>query len=194
MRRQAVVTSRKFGPGIGRSIAGAAACASALISGCSPRAEAKRVAPPPLVSVVEARRMTVPIMAEPIGTTRALQEVSIRARVRGFLKEVHFDEGADVKAGQILFVIDEEPFQAKLAEAQAKLEVAEANLKRARDSKAREFATAQLMLDRAVFELNRVEEARQTSLRRQRANSPEDLDRAVALRKKGEAQVDAAQA
>jgi len=43
-----------------------------------------------MVSVVEARRMTVPIMAEPIGTTRALQEVSVRARVRGFLKEIHF--------------------------------------------------------------------------------------------------------
>ena len=66
--------------------------------------------------------MTVPIMAEPIGTTRALQEVSVRARVRGFLKEMHFEEGGDVKAGQLLFVIDEEPFKAKLAEAQAKLE------------------------------------------------------------------------
>ena len=65
--------------------------------------------------------MTVPIMAEPNGTTRALQEVSIRARVRGFLKEMHFDEGGDVKAGQLLFVIDEEPFKAALAEAQAKL-------------------------------------------------------------------------
>ena len=66
--------------------------------------------------------MTVPIMAEPIGTTRALQEVSIRARVRGFLKEIHFEEGGDVKEGQLLFVIDEEPFKAKLAEAQARLD------------------------------------------------------------------------
>ena len=70
--------------------------------------------------------MTVPIMAEPIGTTRALQEVSVRARVRGFLKEIHFKEGGDVKEGQLLFVIDEEPFKAKLAEAQAALEQAEA--------------------------------------------------------------------
>ena len=70
--------------------------------------------PPPVVSVVEARRMTVPVMAEPIGTTRALQEVSVRARVRGFLKEIHFEEGGDVKKGQLLFVIDEEPFKAKL--------------------------------------------------------------------------------
>ena len=87
--------------------------------------------------------MTVPIMAEPIGTTTALQEASIRARVRGFLKEIHFQEGGDVKAGQLLFVIDEEPFKAKLAEAQAALQQAEAALKKARDSKAREVAAAQ---------------------------------------------------
>src|SRR4051812_8877594 len=163
MRRQAVVTSRKFGPGIGRSIAGAAACASAVVSGCSPRAEAKRVAPPPVVSVVEARRMTVPIMAEPIGTTRALQEVSVRARVRGFLKEIQFKEGADVKAGQLLFVIDEEPFKAKLQEVQAALAQAEASLKRAQDSKAREVATAQVALTKAMLSLAEVEERREQS-------------------------------
>ena len=60
-------------------------CASVTIAGCSSRIEADRVPPPPVVSVVEDRQMTVPIMAEPIGTTRALQEVSIRARVRGYL-------------------------------------------------------------------------------------------------------------
>ena len=57
---------------------------SVATPGCSPKAGAERTPPPPVVSVVEARRMTVPIMAEPIGTTRALQEVSDpcpRARV-----------------------------------------------------------------------------------------------------------------
>src|SRR3954469_9855622 len=87
--------------------------------GFSREADGARQPPPPRRSVVEARRMTVPVMAEPIGTTRALQEVSVRARVRGFLKEIHFDEGGDVKKGQLLFVIDEEPFKAKLADAQA---------------------------------------------------------------------------
>ena len=99
--------------------------------------------------------MTVPVMAEPIGTTRALQEVSIRARVRGFLKEIHFEEGGDVKAGQLLFVIDEEPFKAKLAEAQATLEQAEAALKRAQDSKAREVAQAQLAVGKAAARAGR---------------------------------------
>jgi len=185
-----VVTDREFGPGIGRWIAGAAACASAVFSGCSPRAEAKRVAPPPVVSVVEARRMTVPIVADPIGTTRALQEVSIRARVRGFLKELHFKEGADVKAGQLLFVIDEEPFRAKLAEAQAALDLAEAALKKARDSKAREVATAQVALSQSMLALAEVEEKREQSLLRRKASSVEDVQRKQAMRQKDAAQVD----
>ena len=139
-------------------------CASVTIAGCSSRIEADRVPPPPVVSVVEARQMTVPIMAEPIGTTRALQEVSIRARVRGYLKEMHFKEGADVKNGQLLFVIDEEPFKADLAAARAKLEQAEASLKKAQDSKAREVGTAQVALSRSMLELAEVEERREQSL------------------------------
>ena len=92
-----MVPMRRYRPRMWRWLALGVACASVTISGCSSRAGAERLPPPPVVSVVAARRMTVPIMAEPIGTTRALQEVSVRARVRGFLKEIHFREGADVK-------------------------------------------------------------------------------------------------
>jgi RND family efflux transporter MFP subunit len=169
-------------------------CASFATSGCSPRATAERVPPPPVVSVVEARRMTVPVMAEPIGTTSALQEVSIRARVRGFLKEMHFQEGGHVKAGQLLFVIDEEPFKAKLAEARARLDTAEANLKKARDSRAREVATAQRTVDQASLALAEVEERREQSLFKRNASTVEDVQRRLALRKRDEAQVEADQA
>jgi len=143
------------------------------------------------VSVVEARQMTVPIMAEPIGTTRALQEVSIRARVRGYLKEMHFQEGADVKKGQLLFVIDEEPFKAELAAARAKLEQAEASLKKAQDSKTREVATAQLALNQSMLELAKIEERREEALFKRNASSFDDVQRKQALRKKDAAQVDA---
>lgn len=167
------------------------ALVSVAMPGCSPKVEAARTPPPPVVSVVEARQLTVPIMAEPVGTTRALQEISIRARVRGFLKELHFKEGGDVKAGQLLFVIDEEPFQAKLSEAQAKLAAAEAKLTQARDSKAREVATSQVALDQAILELSEVEERREQSLFKRNAASLEDVQRKQALRKKDAAQVDA---
>ena len=72
--------------------------------------------------------------------------------------------GGDVKKGQLLFVIDEEPFKAKLAEARAQLEQAEASLKKAQDSKAREVAAAQLALGQAMLALAEVEERREQSL------------------------------
>ena len=162
--------------------------------GCSPKVGAARTPPPPVVTVVEARRMAVPVMAEPIGTTRALQEVSIRARVRGFLKEIHFVEGADVKAGQLLFVIDEEPFKARLAEAQAALDQAEAALKRAQDSKAREVAQSQLKVGEAQLTLAEVEERREQQLFQRKASSLEDVQRKQALRMKDAAQVEASKA
>jgi len=165
--------------------------ASAAIAGCSRELGASRTPPPPVVSVVEARKMTVPIMAEPIGTTRALNEVSIRARVRGFLKEIHFQEGADVKAGDLLFVIDEEPFKVKLAEARANLEQAEAALKRAQDSKAREVAEAQLSVGNAMYALAEVEERREMVLQKRNASSVEDVQRKKAIRQRDEAQVEA---
>ncbi len=99
--------------------------------------------------------------------------------------------GGDVKAGQLLFVIDEEPFQAKLSEAQAKLAAAEAKLTQARDSKAREVATSQVALDQAILELSEVEERREQSLFKRNAASLEDVQRSERLRKKDAAQVDA---
>jgi RND family efflux transporter MFP subunit len=144
-----------------------------------------------VVTVVEARRMTVPVMVEPIGTTRALQEVSVRARVRGFLKEIHFEEGAEVKKGQLLFVIDEEPFKAKLAEAQAQLEQAEAALKKARDSKAREVAAAQVDVGRSMLALAEVEERREQILLKRNASSIEDVQRKQAMRLRDAAQLEA---
>ena len=176
-------------PGRTLRLLAASAVAVASLPGCSPQVEADRIPPPPVVGVVEARQRTVPLMVEPIGTTIALQQVSIRARVRGFLKEMHFEEGRNVKAGQLLFVIDEEPFQVKLSEAHARLQAAEAELKKANDSKSREVSLAQLGVNQAILALNLVEESRQINLIRRGAASQEDVDRAVAIRKRSEAEV-----
>jgi membrane fusion protein, multidrug efflux system len=138
--------------------------------------------------------MTVPIMAEPIGTTTALQEASIRARVRGFLKEMHFQEGGDVKAGQLLFVIDEAPFKAKVAEAQAALQQAEAALKKAQDSKAREVSAAQLDVGKTMLALSEIEERREQALYKRNASTVEELQRKQALHQRDAAQVEAAKA
>ncbi len=185
-----MLSLRRKTPGTPGWLALGAAWALLATPGCSPKAGAERVPVPPTVSVVDARRMTVPIMTEPIGTTRALQEVSVRARVRGFLKEIHFEEGGDVKAGQLLFVIDEEPFKAKLAEAKARLDVAQANLKKAQDSKAREVSAAQLEIAKATLDLAEVEERREQTLLKRGASTIEEVQRKQAIRKRDAATLD----
>jgi membrane fusion protein (multidrug efflux system) len=137
------------------------------LAGCNRRTEAQRVPPPPVVTVVRAEKRNVPIVVSAIGTTRALNEVAIRARVAGFLKEGPpslFQEGRNVQAGQLLFVIDEEPFQAAVASAEAVLEQAQAELKQAEESQAVAIAKARLQVSEAALALAQVQEARSRRL------------------------------
>ncbi|NCC26093.1 MAG: efflux RND transporter periplasmic adaptor subunit [Deltaproteobacteria bacterium] len=84
--------------------------------------------PPQAVTVVLAEKKTVPVWIEYIGTTSAVKEVSIRARVEGFLQSRDFVEGGDVKMGQQLYLIEPDPYKVKLDKAKAQLEQAEAAL------------------------------------------------------------------
>ena len=153
-----------------------------------------RQAPVPKVTVVRAAKRNVPIIGRPSGTTRALSEVTIRARVKGFLKEKSFIEGSTVKKGDLLLVIDEESFKVKVAQAKAVLEEAEAAISKAKESKAKEVAKAQVDLDQTQLELDRVEERRERNLLSRKASSQEDYDRAKARAAKSAAQVEAAAA
>src|SRR4051794_41429727 len=112
-----------------------------VLSGCQ-KSPVQVELPPPTVGVVESRRMNVPLLVTPNGTTRALEDVTIRARVRGFLIQRHFDEGSVVKKGQLLLVIDEEPYKVALQSVQARLAEATAALKKAEESKGREVSAA----------------------------------------------------
>jgi membrane fusion protein (multidrug efflux system) len=161
-----------------------------LIAGCEP-ANKYIPPPPPEVTVSTPVRRSVVSYMEYTGTTKAIETVDLRARVKGFLKQRLFREGEEVKQGKLLLVIDEEPFHVTLEIAQAKLEAAQAGVKKAEESKAREVAKAQLDLDQAVYQLARVEETRQRALLRRNAASQDDLDKAEADRKKSQAQVEA---
>jgi RND family efflux transporter MFP subunit len=86
---------------------------------------------PPEVVVAMPQQRDVTIMHEFVGTTQARESVEIRARVQGYLEKVAFEPSSFVKAGQLLFVIEPEPYEARLAQAQAGLKAAEAGLRRA---------------------------------------------------------------
>jgi membrane fusion protein (multidrug efflux system) len=147
--------------------------------------------PPPEVTVSPPLQRSVTSYAEYTGTTKAFQSVDLRARVKGFLKQVDFQEGAGVKANQLLMVIDEEPFQVKVEMAKAKLEETAAALQKAEQSKAPDVAAAQLELDQAKLVLAKVEERRSRALLARNAASREDVDKAEATTKQNAAQVDA---
>ena len=95
-------------------------------SGCS-KSEASagtgQAAPRPAVPVViaTALRADVPVQIRAIARVEAYSTVTIKPQVAGQLMAVHFQEGQDVKAGDLLFSLDPRPFQAALAQAEGNL-------------------------------------------------------------------------
>ena len=147
--------------------------------------------PPPEVTVQTPAQKSVKTYLEYTAVLRALETEELRARVKGFLKEKKFKDADDVKKGQLLLVIDETDFLAKVSQAEAKLAEAQANQTKAETSKGREIARAQLALDEASLLLAQLEQSRQRSLRTRNAAADQDVDRADANQKKSKAQVDA---
>jgi len=83
---------------------------------------------PPEVAIVEVKPETVAITTELAGRTSAYLVAEVRPQVGGIIQKRLFNEGADVRAGQVLFRIDAAPFQAALNNAKAGLNRSEANL------------------------------------------------------------------
>lgn len=150
--------------------------------------------PPPEVTVQAPVQQTVTEYLEFSGVAQPIETVEVRARVQGFLKEIHFTEGAEVKQGQLLLVIDEEPFQIKLEAAEVKLKAAEVALRQAQESKAREIAQAQLALDESQLLLARQDEQRDRALFARNAFPESDLEKTIATRKTAEAKVQSSRA
>src|SRR5262249_56898797 len=71
------------------------------------------------------------------GRLQALESVEVRARVGGYLQSIHFADGAIVKEGALLFVIDPRPYEAVLKHAQADVDLAESRLDQAKREIAR---------------------------------------------------------
>ena len=107
-----------FGFRVPRSLLGCLVLTTAVASGCRSAPEAV-VPPPPAVVVASPLVIRMTEWDEYTGRFEAVDRVDVRARVDGYLDSIHFRDGAIVKAGDLLFVIDPRPYQAVLEGARA---------------------------------------------------------------------------
>lgn len=87
--------------------------------------------PPPPVTIAQPEVDQITDYLEFTGTTVASGQAEVRARVSGVLESMHFEPGRPVEAGQLLFVIEPDQYEARLQAAEAELASARANLERA---------------------------------------------------------------
>lgn len=88
--------------------------------------ESKPVAPPPQVGIHTVTKSPITIAVPAVGEAKASDSVNLVPRVQGFLRKRNFQEGARVKAGQTLFLIEPELYEAKVKAAEAAVEKARA--------------------------------------------------------------------
>jgi membrane fusion protein, multidrug efflux system len=114
--------TRGFGlPERGAAVALALAVALPLLASCGKKENAYVAPPPPPVGVSKPLHQVVTPYIEYTGNTVAVNQVNLEARVEGFLTEIDYVDGSFANKGKTLFVIEPPPYQAQLAEAQAKL-------------------------------------------------------------------------
>lgn len=112
-----------------------AAAAVATVAGCGPQAPPKP--PPPTVPVVTLAPREAPIFREWVGATLGAADVQVRARVTGTLEQIHFTEGGLVAQGALLYSIDPNELDERVAVSRAQLAEAETRLAKAASDLAR---------------------------------------------------------
>jgi membrane fusion protein, multidrug efflux system len=127
--------------------------------------------PPPLVTAVRATAQDVPRYLDEIGRNAAFEAVTVTPQVSGRIVERHFQDGENLKRGQLLFVIDPRPYKAQVDSAQA--------------------AMAQA---KAALDLAKIQFARDEEVIGQKAISQQDYDTKKNAVDVDQAQVEAAQA
>ena len=166
-----------------------------LLVGCTAggRKSGPAAAATPVV-VVEIQPADVPISSEFAAQTYARDMVEVRGRVEGYLERWLFRPGSEVRAGDVLYVLDLRPYEASVQQARANLKQGEADLDYARRQVSllqaqANLASAQANLTRAQQDYERLKPLVEAD-----AASKQDLDAAVAALRAGEAGVRALQA
>ncbi len=103
----------------------------ALLGGCEQQAQQAPEAPPPGVLVAKVQNRALSDTVEYVGWTVAVNDVTLRAQVEGYLIERRFEKGDDIEQGAELFVIDPALYQANVAAAEGEVAQAKAALARA---------------------------------------------------------------
>ncbi len=129
------------------------------IAGCGPAVDTTPPQGGPEVTVANPIRMETADYADYTGSLAAVESVEIRARVQGFLEKIHFRPSSKVEKGQLLFDIEQAPFQTKL-----------------------DFATAQIASRKADLALTEAQLGRREALVQRGAITQEELDEARAER------------
>src|SRR5204863_9887477 len=109
------------------------------------RAAQVKASTPPARPVLVAQAVTkdVPLYLDEIGTCAAYETVQVQAQVSGVILARHFQDGSDVKKGDLLFTIDPRPFQAALDQAKAQAALDQVTLKRQEDLRGRKVIAQQ---------------------------------------------------
>lgn len=116
------------------------------------------VGAPVPVLVTQAVEKTMPVQIRAIGNVQPINTVAVKSRVNGHVTEVHFQEGQEVKRGDLLFTIDPWPLQAALEQARANLARDQAQLENAQV----EFEREKRLFDAQLISQNEFDTARAT--------------------------------
>ena len=107
-----------------------------LFSSCSQKEE-QGPPPPPNITVIQTTAQEVPIYQEFVGQIYGFKDIAIRARIEGYLEDIHFEEGSRVEKGALLYTLESQKFEAdvaakmsRVAEQQTRLAKAESDLRR----------------------------------------------------------------
>ncbi len=149
----------------------AVACFAVTLAGGCKKKEQAPPPPPPSVEVTQVVAKDTPIVFEYVAQTQSSHQVNIQARVNGFLEKRTYTEGAVVKTGDVLFVMDKKPYQAQV-----------------------EAAVAALGKQKAAMETARLNLERTKPLTAKNALSQKDLDDATGAYQSAAAAVDMAKA
>jgi len=103
-----------------------------LLAACGDKAEPQKGGMKVPVSVVTVQPAKTQVFVDLPGRVEAIKDAEIRARVTGIVEEINFDQGSDVKQGQLLFTIDPAPYAAVRDQAAAQLKNAQADVRSAR--------------------------------------------------------------